>query len=211
MKLRDKQEHKPNIKKKNEKRSLRAAKNGNLKELLKVIKILEYQQNTEWTASRQNTIASYCDLIRDIKAKKSKIEVVAGKKKRRNILKGGGKIKWSKKCSEFDVHAELYRRIKEVPLLIPRGEVYAYTDKGNACRFDIVVFRKDGPAHIPFCVIEVKKRGQDIGSKQKAKYESFGLPLFVCHGENGIDKVLGQVIKAPYPPVKPLDSHINKV
>lgn len=134
---------------------------------------------------------------------------VSKKKKGKEVLRidpesKENKIQYPKVHSEFEVHAELYAAIKGgVPGADVRGKVKAYGTHGlrktkASCRFDLVVFARDGSP--PVCVIEVKggkvrhKEGIEA-TRQGQRYVTFGVPVLVCYGFEDIQIVVEEVKK----------------
>ena len=172
-----------------------------LKRLGKTLNELQKKQNYNWKMDRQLLID---DLSKKLSKTKAFLEAEKRKTKQqvkkelysRKTKKDAGSILTPPDKSEFEVHADLYNEIRAIPSLVVRGDVIAYTTQGNLCRFDLVVYRKNKRApHDPMCIIEVKKKGSSMGIKQKAKYESFGLPVLECDGSRQIHETLDRLLE----------------
>ena len=105
------------------------------------------------------------------------------------------KILYPKKISEFEVHSDLFHKLKEElsPLGFEiRGEVPLLTlerfgrARRQVSRFDIVIFRGKNP----LLVIEVKKRSSRGWQKQKRKYSQYGTRVTLCCGPNQINNTI---------------------
>lgn len=106
------------------------------------------------------------------------------------------KIEYPTQHSEFEVHAELYGRLKEMDWFDVRAEVKARGTHGlrkskTSCRFDIVLFIDK----VAVCIIEVKdgktKHKTTVeDTRQGQRYPSFGIPVVFCYGFDDIQNVI---------------------
>jgi glutaredoxin len=95
--------------------------------------------------------------------------------------------------TEFEVQAFLYSSLKLLGWHV-RGELATIC---KSCRFDLVVFDRDGK---PFRVIEVKKRTALEASKQAARYAEFGVPVSVIQGMKQAQRFIDGCTSESIPP-----------
>jgi len=101
-------------------------------------------------------------------------------------------IKYPNRVREFEVQAQLYFALRNCGF-DARGEVTAKADNGRNCRFDIAVFDNTQQC---VAIIEVKAHTRDRKPKktrQLEKYESFGLPVYLCRNLHDIDPIVGKI------------------
>jgi len=111
-------------------------------------------------------------------------------------------VKYPIKETEFEVQAELYRRLANYCEALDNGfevksEVTVYIDSNVRMRFDLMIFHHRKPV----CGIEVKKvhgdKSSDHFKSQQTKYKMFtrvtGIPVYYCHGLKQIESTVGKV------------------
>ena len=108
-------------------------------------------------------------------------------------------------ASEFEVQAELYRRLRGMGLDV-RGEVKTQfeqktkRDRASACRFDLVLYENKTAVHI----FEVKrhatrhKNGVEA-TRQSQRYRTYGLPVTYVYGMADIPEALASITPRPQP------------
>ncbi len=103
-------------------------------------------------------------------------------------------IKYNKRTSENQIQALLYNNLVDLSLDVQTdvlGTIYnPNTKKTQICHFDIVVFEnKEAKA-----IIEVKRtenpKQTNKSNKQRVLYQRFGVPLFYCYGQKGINNII---------------------
>lgn len=98
-------------------------------------------------------------------------------------------IPYPQQDSEFDVQAELWRRLKEIGFDV-RGEVRAVCDDGgkrSRTRLDLVVFDNRRAIAIIECKNSDKSTRCVVTGRQGRRYSKFSLPLFLCVNRSKID------------------------
>lgn len=113
--------------------------------------------------------------------------------------------------SEFDLQAELYRKLKRSGFHV-RGEV-----RFASCRLDLVVFkRKKGEA---LAIIEVKRErdgeGKSLDNEQGFKYRRFGVPVIQFYALSEYDGLVAFLKKEKESPMaghaeEPLQTDVPK-
>jgi hypothetical protein len=104
-------------------------------------------------------------------------------------------IQYPKKLSEFEMHANLFFRLKQEGYDV-RGEVTA-KNNGRKSSFDLVIFNLAGAA----VIIEVKNSPCEAlingkKTRQAVKYTEYGIPLLFYTTITPLDEVVASVKEA---------------
>ena len=94
------------------------------------------------------------------------------------------RILYPKNISEFEIQAYLFNNLLERGI-DARGNV---TSKNRISRFDIVIFRDKKPLHL----LEIKRPGAHMSTKQRDKYEAYGLSLTIISSFKDADNFLSR-------------------
>jgi hypothetical protein len=107
-------------------------------------------------------------------------------------------IDYPSSCSEFEVQAGLYHRLRALGLDV-RGCVKSKCEdfgKFKNVFFDLVVFNGSTATHIIECKNKPGRTSTHPKSRQLRRYSKFGIPLIWCYNLEDIEKIIAMFSKA---------------
>lgn len=106
-------------------------------------------------------------------------------------------IKYPDKLSEFEIHSELYNKLKllwfDVRWEVTDTSIKKYCKNKKwfrKSRFDLVIFKDKTATHI----IEVKNsKNHTMNTRQNIKYSMYNLPILYCMWLDDIELIIEQL------------------